>query len=353
MAKRRFSIASIGTVLLAGSLLAKCETPAEIGARLKASVERESLANVDARPWHLKLDVTLYDDDGKKPETGTIEIWRSGEDRRIVYEFGGKRYTRLELSGKSYRPIADVDVPYRAMEVVETVLRTGPAASEIDRSTPELRKQKFGKTSLDCIMLSQSHAMPYSRSFPAPLGMFPTYCLDPINDNIVARYDYGGELVDFKSLGKFLEHVVPTKFDIYEGKIVVANASLSQLSTFTPSSDEFTPTPDLKPGGYYALISSGIIAGNKIAGPTPVYPESAKQSHIGGTVVLRAIIGRDGHIHSLQPKASPDPDLTVAAMEAVRRWTYKPYLLNCDPVEVDTTITVNFNLNGGAPLMRR
>jgi protein TonB len=40
-------------------------------------------------------------------------------------------------------------------------------------------------------------------------------------------------------------------------------------------------------------------------------------------------------------------------MEAVRRWTYKPYLLNGDPVEVDTTITVNFNLNGGAPLMRR
>jgi TonB family protein len=175
--------------------------------------------------------------------------------------------------------------------------------------------------------------------------MFPTYCLDPISNDILVRYDYGGELVDFRSLGKFLEHAVPTKFDIYEGKIVVANVTLSELATFTPGPEEFTPTPDLRPGGYYALISSGVIAGNKISGPAPVYPESAKQSHISGRVVLRALIGRDGHIHRLQPEGYSDPDLTLAAIAAVRKWTYKPYLLNGDPVEVDTTITVNFNLS--------
>jgi hypothetical protein len=87
-------------MLFASLLTAAAETPAEIGARLKSAAERDSLANVESRPWHLKLDVTLYDEEGKNPQSGTIEVWRSGENRRIVYEFGDKRYTRLELAGK-------------------------------------------------------------------------------------------------------------------------------------------------------------------------------------------------------------------------------------------------------------
>ena len=65
-----------------------------------------------------------------------------------------------------------------------------------------------------------------------------------------------------------------------------------------------------------------------------------------GTVVLHAIIGRDGHIHTLRVVATPDVDLATAALAAVRTWTYRPYLLNGEPVEIDTTVIVNFALNG-------
>jgi len=67
---------------------------------------------------------------------------------------------------------------------------------------------------------------------------------------------------------------------------------------------------------------------------------------VGGTVVLHAIISQQGTITSLQAISGPDM-LKGAALDAVRQWKYKPYLLNGDPTEVDTTITVNFNLNGG------
>jgi protein TonB len=79
---------------------------------------------------------------------------------------------------------------------------------------------------------------------------------------------------------------------------------------------------------------------------TPVYPPIAKAAHVGGTVVLHAIIAKDGTIQSLSAVSGPDM-LKGAALDAVRQWKYKPYLLNGDPTEVDTTITVNFNLNGG------
>jgi protein TonB len=95
-----------------------------------------------------------------------------------------------------------------------------------------------------------------------------------------------------------------------------------------------------------ARISSGVVSGLKLSGPTPQYPAIAKAAHVGGSVVLHAIISKTGSIESLQAVSGPDM-LKGAAMDAVKQWRYKPYLLNGEPTEVDTTITVNFNLNGG------
>jgi protein TonB len=101
----------------------------------------------------------------------------------------------------------------------------------------------------------------------------------------------------------------------------------------------------MKPLGGEARILGGVIAGNRVSFTQPVYPESAKANHQSGTVILRAIIGRDGHVHSLRPANTADPDFVIAAIAAVRRWTYKPYLLNGVPTEVHSMITVNFALN--------
>lgn len=75
----------------------------------------------------------------------------------------------------------------------------------------------------------------------------------------------------------------------------------------------------------------------------PVYPTPAKNAHIEGVVVLHAIIDREGRITGLQA-VSGHPFLLEAATSAVRQWRYRPYLLNGQPVEVETQITVNFKL---------
>ena len=63
-------------------------------------------------------------------------------------------------------------------------------------------------------------------------------------------------------------------------------------------------------------------------------------------MVLAAVIGKDGSIQNLHV-LSGHPLLTQAALEAVKQWRYKPYILNGEPVEVDTQVTVNFTLSGG------
>jgi len=78
----------------------------------------------------------------------------------------------------------------------------------------------------------------------------------------------------------------------------------------------------------------------------PEYPALARQARIQGTVVLQATIGKDGAIESLT-LVSGHPMLAPAAIDAVKQWQYKPYFLNGDPVEVKTTINVNFTLAGG------
>ena len=93
-------------------------------------------------------------------------------------------------------------------------------------------------------------------------------------------------------------------------------------------------------------VSQGVSQGLLIHKVQPSYPPLARQARIQGTVVLQALIGKDGAIQNLHV-VSGHPMLTGAALDAVKQWRYKPYYLNGEPVEVETTINVNFTLAGG------
>ena len=93
-------------------------------------------------------------------------------------------------------------------------------------------------------------------------------------------------------------------------------------------------------------VSAGVTSGLLIRKVNPTYPPLARQARISGTVVLRAVISKDGSIENLS-LVSGHPMLAPAAIEAVKQWKYKPYLLNGEPVEVDTEVQVNFTLAGG------
>ena len=92
-------------------------------------------------------------------------------------------------------------------------------------------------------------------------------------------------------------------------------------------------------------ISQGVTRGSLIQKIEPGYPFIARTARIQGQVVLEAIISKTGEIQNLV-LVSGHPMLVPAAIEAVRQWRYRPFLLNGEPVEVETTITVTFQLSG-------
>ncbi len=91
-------------------------------------------------------------------------------------------------------------------------------------------------------------------------------------------------------------------------------------------------------------ISRGVSAGLLLSPIRPIYPAIARATHTEGTIVVEAIISRAGTIESLQVTSGPEM-LRTAALDAIRAARYQPYRLNGEPIEVQTTITVNFRLN--------
>jgi protein TonB len=104
--------------------------------------------------------------------------------------------------------------------------------------------------------------------------------------------------------------------------------------------------PAARPASTVApLRISHMSEGNLIRRVEPGYPALARSARIQGTVVLQAVISKDGSIETLR-LISGHPMLAPAAIEAVKQWRYRPYILNNEPVEVETQITVNFSLAG-------
>ena len=91
-------------------------------------------------------------------------------------------------------------------------------------------------------------------------------------------------------------------------------------------------------------VSSGVMQGMLIYKVVPTYPAVAQAIRASGTVVLQATISRTGAIENLRVAEGPAV-LRQAAVDAVKQWRYRPYLLNGQPVEVETTVDVNFTLD--------
>jgi protein TonB len=109
-----------------------------------------------------------------------------------------------------------------------------------------------------------------------------------------------------------------------------------------PSSGGSQPKPQR------VRVSQSVMQGMVISKVAPSYPPDARAARIQGSVVINAVIDKSGDIGNLTV-VSGHPLLAQAALDAVKQWKYRPYLLNGNPVEVDTQITVNFTLSNALP----
>ncbi len=130
---------------------------------------------------------------------------------------------------------------------------------------------------------------------------------------------------------------------IKNGKRVEVSTKLPFDFAFSENINDEKVPRDTKAAVQRVRISAGVSGGLLVHRVQPVYPPEARQARVQGTVVLHAIINKEGRIANLQLVSGPK-ELAQAAIGAVQQWRYRPYLLMGDPVEVDTEIQVNFQL---------
>jgi TonB family protein len=111
------------------------------------------------------------------------------------------------------------------------------------------------------------------------------------------------------------------------------------LDTIRPTSLEGRPTAVPQ----RVRVSSGVSQGMLLSKVAPEYPQEAREQHVQGTVILQVRIDKEGNVLDVE-LISGNPMLVPAAIEAVRQWKYRPYVLNGQAVEVDTQVQVNFVL---------
>jgi TonB family protein len=124
---------------------------------------------------------------------------------------------------------------------------------------------------------------------------------------------------------------------------------LTLLSASTFAQEQETPSrppevgPLLKPAPQRIRLGANAAAAALVHQVTPKYPKDAKAAHICGTVLLHAIIAKDGAVQQLEYISGPRL-LSKSAMDAVRQWHYRPMLLDGQRIEVDTKISVVYTL---------
>jgi TonB family protein len=323
--------------------------PTDPNALLQLAADSNGLHGAGLKPWHTRATWQTLDDQKQIKAQGIFEEWWGGE----------KKY---KMSWKS----ADVDRTYygtdHGLYLVKRSAESAWQFSNLQRliTTPVAvpKPGPQGKSEARLVDLNQGavalHCVVINETFPngspmmvrvangnaRPLEIRNCFSGDLPAVRSQASSD-GGQTV-FNGIVRFQGRYLSTNIrSVGAGGVEtdINVATIEPIDSFAEA--DFTPPPEasLVP----AAVASGVMAGYRIAGDPPQYPEPAKMSRTEGTVVLRATISKEGRIKDLSVLSGPSM-LQQAAMDAVKTWRYKPYLLEGDPVEVETQINVVFAL---------
>jgi TonB family protein len=217
-------------------------------------------------------------------------------------------------------------------DLLANILQPMPSPDRLQGTIITHEERTIGKAELDCFVVgsARSKVTLYRENF----------CTEP-NEISLRLKTYGSSLLIRNRDAKFQGVEVAMDYTLsIDGKKTI-DAQIADLRTTQP---EAVPGRLTIPSDAVQHVPGVVLAGKIIEKQPPTYPEMARRNHIVGTVLLGAVIGKDGSVSSLAVIASPDESLSESAMDAVKHWKYEPYMLDGAPIPVATTIGVNFNM---------
>jgi TonB family protein len=314
--------------------------PGDPKERMLLAARTNGLAGDDVKPWHLKATYRSLDDESKVKDEGTYEeFWVSS--KKFKRTFIGTSFAQTEygtdkgilVSGQQ-SPQPDFMNQLRN-EFVNPIVIPEP----IQRTKFELKQREVGGIKFDCLNTMTSAGIPWGT----------VSCLGLGKSILLINSSQGGTQAIHSRAVKFQERYIAEDLRFARESKLLMTAHLDTIELLTKIEEAlFQPPPDATVKPLTVSLASGVTVGMLLKKVQPEYPRSAKPAFIQGTVVLQAKIGKDGRIVDLHVISGPS-ELQNAALDAVRQWVYRPYLLMGQPVDVLTTINVIFTLGDQRP----
>ena len=348
-----------GSLTLAAQSDANIKLPQDPKAILEMAAPFYNYDPATAKPFHLSYNYQLLDAQGNASAEGKVEFWSApGKMSRIVWTRGNNVFSAWRSAdGKILQTVKGDDITGIERHLISAVLFSLPKPEDYQSGETSLRLATIdnsGTVNLCVAMVAANASAPFQ---PDSLhGVGTAYCFDSQSPVLVSMLQNHTVTFSFRHIQKFLDHNIAGHIDIsYTGEKKL-QADLEESTEIQPDDANLTPSPDATepPSRKLAVQSLPVTAGrggNGIKGGVilyhvpPIYPAAARAAHISGTVSIQATIGKDGTVQNPKILSSPDDSLSQAALDAVRQWRYQPYMLNGEPVDVRTTININFTPN--------
>jgi len=342
------------------STLAPTQTPApatlptDPEALMRLISQSNGLRGDNLQPWHIRATWQTLDEQKQVADHGTFEEWWAG-DKKNRSDWKSDTVDRtFYATDKGTFLVKRKDATTWQYAAVQRLLTNpinvanGPNGMKEAFSVADLNQ---GNVPLHCVFEDQL----WANGNPvvvmgADHKTRPVEVRVCISGNLPAARSQlmfdGGQTV-FNDIVRFQGQYLAKKIRSVGAGGVETGITVELIEPLKTVADaDFTPPSDatLVPEGKTITVSPSVMAGARIGGRNPVYPEPAKSQRIQGVVVLQAVIRTDGTIGDLGVRSGP-PELQQAALDAVKTWRYKPYQLNGCPVEIETQINVVFALS--------
>jgi TonB family protein len=331
-------------------LLAQAALPTDAKELMRLAASSNSLVGDHIQPWHIRASFQIYDQKGHMEDQGSFEeFWVSPKKYKRVYE--SNKFSRTEFGTErgALRTGSRNTMP-ATFDLLRAEL-VSPIPADmllVDHSTFAVDQRTIGDFSYQCLRLTSTESPDISSE-----TYHSSYCLDAQIPMIRVSLHSGDiSRVSRNNYVLFQGSYLPMDLLAYpngnarqaSNPVMTAHLeSVEMLESIQES--EFIAPANAAPVPIELSLPEFVTRELMIYHPAPTYPSQARAAKLLGTVVLQATIGADGRVVKLTAASGPTI-LQEASTETVKRWRFKPYLLDGRAVEFKTTVTITFSPAG-------
>ena len=306
---------------------------------LAAAAPLYDFSSPELKPWHLKATYQIFDWNGGPEEQGTWDYWKSSTMvSRTTWARPGSEHTVWRTAGGAlYRKDDGSPLKYFERSIATNLLSPLPKdkIDDLQKMKLEVKMLPPQKPEVECVTFD-------------PVQPMPSYfCFDLTTPAL--RMTVLGEVTTlFSQIVKTQGHYLARQIEVSVNKQKRFAVSVETIEPADPGDSVFTPSADAIPQPLLMNPSpeatGGVTPAKLIKRVQPDYPVVSKSMRQDGVVTLGIFVGANGKVKDVEVLASPSPSLASAAADAVKKWEYKPALLNGAPVEFSATVHVIFAL---------